>query len=90
MNADKLNLTVLAQGWIEGRLEEIATQFAKHKDEGVQQLATSILENWFILNEGINDLIQENSELKTKLTLAKSALGFDEIKAQIAKLNNIE
>lgn len=90
MNTEKLNIAVLAQGWIGGRLEEISSAFSKNPDADVQQLATQLLENWAIVDGAMDELIRENTDLRNKLALAKSALGFDELKAQIAKLNNIE
>ena len=70
----KLETVVFAQGWLDTTLEQIAGNFGKSQDTGVQEAGAQITEMWGVVNTAVDELILENETLRAKLELAQNAL----------------
>lgn len=67
----KLDTIVFSQGWIENQLEKAAE--AQTTEEG-SVIAATVLEQWKVVSEGIDDLIKENAALKLQLQDIEEAI----------------
>jgi hypothetical protein len=67
-----LKLIVFAQGWLGSELEHAASDV--EKSGGDTTIAVQVLEQWRLIDEGIDDLVKENTDLRRKLQLTRNAL----------------
>lgn len=67
----KLDTIVFAQGWLTNQLEKAAE--SQTTEAGTVVVAT-VLEQWKLVDEGLDDLIKENAALRLKLTNVGIAL----------------
>ena len=68
----KLDTIVFAQGWLSSELTNAANDV--EKEGGDTTIAKMVLEQWQIIDEGVDDLIRENADLQRKLAAIKEAL----------------
>jgi hypothetical protein len=61
-----------SQGWLGSELEKAAADLEKAK--GDTTIAKKVLETWQVIDEGIDDLIRENGDLRRRLQLVREAL----------------
>lgn len=67
----KIDTIVFAQGWLGNQLEKAAE--GQLTEEGTV-IANTVLEQWKLIDEGIDDLVKENAALKLKLTIIQNTL----------------
>lgn len=67
----KLDTIVFSQGWLSSELEKAANDV--EKEGGDTTIAKKVLEQWQVIDEGIDDLIKENRELTRRLAIVESA-----------------
>lgn len=68
----KLDTIVFAQGWLTNQLEKAAES---QTTEAGTVIAAAVLEQWKLVDEGLDDLIKENAELRLTLTNVRIAFG---------------
>jgi hypothetical protein len=68
----KLDTIAFAQGWLGSQLDHAAADNAQLTEAG-QAVAAQVLEQWKIIDEGLDDLVKINTELTNKLNLIKNA-----------------
>jgi hypothetical protein len=61
-----------AQGWLGAELANAASDV--EKEGGDSTIANQVLEQWHLIDEGIDDLLLENTNLRRKLQLVKNAI----------------
>ena len=73
MLTHKLESTVFAQGWVGGQIES-AVQNLSAGTEQEAAMAAQLEEMWQVVDVSMDELIQENRDLRAKLQLAQDAL----------------
>lgn len=68
----RVETILFSQGWLGSELANAANDVAK--EGGDDTIAKQVLEQWQIIDEGLDDLIRENANLQRKLQLVQNAL----------------
>lgn len=61
-----------AQGWLGSELAHAADDL--DKAGGDTTISKKVMEQWQIVDEGLDDVLRENADLRRKLQLTKNAL----------------
>jgi hypothetical protein len=70
----KLDTIVFSQGWLANELANAANDV--EKEGGDTTIAKKVLEQWQVIDEGIDDLIKENRKLTRRLAIVESAFSY--------------
>jgi hypothetical protein len=68
----QVSTILFSQGWLGSELVNAANDIEKAGGDGT--IAKQVLEQWQIIDEGLDDLIRENADLRRKLQLVQNAL----------------
>jgi hypothetical protein len=74
MFTHKLESAVFAQGWVGGQIESAVANLAASEIEQEQAMGAQLEEMWAVVDTTMDELIQENRDLRVKLQLAQDAL----------------
>jgi len=71
----KLGTVVFSQGWLDGQLESMISKASEtaNEDPTTLLIATQMQEQWAIVSNALDDLINENQEMERKLAIVQSA-----------------
>jgi hypothetical protein len=69
----KIETIQFAQGWLGSELEHAAADV--EREGGDTTIAKLVLEQWKVIDEGLDDILRENADLQRKLQLTRNALG---------------
>ena len=61
-----------AQGWLGSELSHAADDITANG--GDTTIAQKVMEQWQIVDEGLDDVLKENADLRRKLQLTRNAL----------------
>lgn len=68
----KLETIQFAQGWLGSELAYAADDL--DKAGGDTTISKNVMEQWQIIDEGLDDILRENADLRRKLQLTRNAL----------------
>lgn len=73
----KIDTAVFSQGWLEGQIEENVRKTAEKamEDPSANLMASMMQEQWTVVSQTMDELIQENAELNRKLLAVRIAIG---------------
>ncbi|VVB50909.1 Uncharacterised protein [uncultured archaeon] len=67
----RIETIAFSQGWLGNQLEQAAKE---EMSEGATAVGQQVLDQWRVIDEGLDDLIQENQELRRRLAAVQDAL----------------
>jgi len=71
----KLGTVVFSQGWLDSQFESMISRASEtaNEDPTTLLIATQMQEQWTVISNALDELIQENKEMERKLSIVKSA-----------------